>query len=206
MAIINSVDLGPNLMAIEVDADPTTTAVDTTKGSIILFNGVIYRKLDNGSTTNAAKTEFIHIGGNFVDTTNQSIAVADTPQSITFNTNSLIDDMSHIVDSDTFTINTDGVYKMIVAPQLAQGSGSAKVEFWLEKNGTMIVNSGVQEIIGAGSESLPLLRWKDRFVATDTLKVFWASDSTGTMLDNITSSYGGPNIPSIMFGITHIAS
>jgi len=148
--------------------------------------------------------EVIHIGGNFVDTIDQTIAVAGTSQTITFNTNSSIDDISHTAGSDTFTINTDGVYTFILAPQLAQGSGSAVVEFWIQKNGTDIVNSGVQESIGANSQSLPLLRWTDRFVATDTIKFIWASNSTATSLDNITSSYGGPNIPSIMVGIHHV--
>jgi len=152
--------------------------------------------------------EVIHIGGNFTDTTDQTISVVSTKQSITFNQNRLIDNISHstTVNPDTFTINTDGVYNMIIAPQLAQGSGAATVEFWIEKNGTLIVDSNVQETIGANSQSLPLLRWKESFVATDTIKIIWASNSLNTMLDNITSTYGGPNIPSIMFGITHVGS
>jgi len=150
--------------------------------------------------------EVIHIGGNFVDTTNQVIGVSGTPQSVIFSTSELIDDISHTLGSDSFTINTNGVYNLIIAPQLMQGSGAATVEFWIKKNGVDIVNSGVQETISANSESLPLLRWKERFVATDVIKIIWASNSVNTMLDNITSSYGGPNIPSITFGITHIGS
>lgn len=150
--------------------------------------------------------EVIHIGGNFVDTTDQTISVVSTAQDITFNTNSLIDDISHTIGSATFTINTDGVYNLIIAPQLAQGAGAATVEFWVEKNGTAIVNSNVQESIAANSQSLPLLRWKERFVSTDTFKIKWASDSLNTTLDNITSTYGGPNIPSIMLGVTQIGS
>jgi len=152
--------------------------------------------------------EVIHIGGNFVDTTDQTISTTSLGQAITFNTNSLIDDISHstTTNSDTFTINTDGVYVIIVAPQLSQGAGSATVEFWIEKNGTPIVNSNVQETVAANSEALPLLRWKERFVATDTFKIIWASDSTASMLNNITSTYGGPNIPSIMLGVTQTGS
>lgn len=147
---------------------------------------------------------FPHVGGNFVDTTDQSIAVAGTPQSITFNTNPLIDNISHTLGSDTFTINVDGVYKLMIAPQLSQGAGSAMVEFWIEKNGIDIVDSGVQKSILPNVETLPLIRWKERFVATDDIKLIWASDSVNTSLDNITSSYGGPNIPSVMFGITFV--
>jgi len=87
---------------------------------------------DDGTPTNILGTdadgnlisgpnEVIHIGGNFVDTTDQVIATASTAQDITFNTNSLIDDISHTTSSATFTINTDGVYAFIIAPQLSQG-------------------------------------------------------------------------------------
>ena len=151
-------------------------------------------------------TAVIHVGGYFVDTTDQLISIASTPQEVTFNTNSLIDDIGHTAGSATFTINTGGVYSILVAPQLAQGSGAATVEFWIEKNGTDIVNSNVQETISANSQSLPILRWKERFIATDTFKVIWASNSVNTKLDNLTSAYGGPNIPSIMFGVSHIGS
>jgi len=146
--------------------------------------------------------EVVHIGGNFVDVNDQSISIVNTPQDITFSTNVLIEGISHTATSATFTIDTDGVYFLNVAPQLAQGSGGAMVEFWIEKNGTDIANSGIQITIGANSESLPILRWKERFVATDTFKIIWASDSLNSSIDNITSIHTGPNIPSIMLGIT----
>lgn len=150
--------------------------------------------------------EVIHIGANLVDTTDQAIASAGTPQVVTFNTNVLLDDLSHTVGGSIITINTGGVYNMIIAPQLGQGSGAAVVEFWLKKNNVDLPNSNVQVSIAANSEALPLLRWKERFVPTDIIEVVWASNSTNTLLDNITSSYGGPNIPSIMFGMTHVGS
>ncbi len=53
MAIISSVDLGVNLHSVEVDADPTSTSVDAPKGSMILWSGVLYTKLDDGDTTNS---------------------------------------------------------------------------------------------------------------------------------------------------------
>lgn len=146
--------------------------------------------------------ELPHAGGNFIDTTDQPIAVVGTPQSITFDTNALIERISHTPGSDTFTIDISGIYKLMIAPQLGQGAGTAKVEFWLEINGVDVINSGVQQDLIANTEMLPLFRWKDRFVVGDTFRIIWASDNTNSSLDNITSSYGGPNIPSIMFGIT----
>jgi len=159
-------------------------------------------------STDEAQKVFVsdHIGGNFTDTTDQAMAVADTPQSITFNQNRIINDISHVVGTDLFTINTAGVYQLTVAPQLGQASGTAIAEFWIEKNGTPIVDSGIQLTMPSTSQMLPFLRWKELFAATDTLKIIWASDSVNSKLDNLTSLFGGPNIPSIMLGITHVGN
>jgi len=171
-----------------------------TVGDTTVLSGPI--KFPDGTTFSTAS----HIGGNFTDTNDQVIVLADTPQSITFNQNRLIDDIGHTVSSDTFTVNTNGVYQLMIAPQLGQGSGAAMVEFWIEKNGVDIVDSNIQLTVVANSQTLPFLRWKERFVATDIFKIIWASDSANTKLDKATSLFGGPIIPSIMLGVTHIGS
>lgn len=54
MAVKGRIDFGPKVEVVVVDHDPTTTATDTTIGSLIVdfSTGKHYRKLDNGSTTN----------------------------------------------------------------------------------------------------------------------------------------------------------
>ena len=151
----------------------------------------------------AGPNQTVYIGGHFVDLTDQAIAVAGTPQSVDFSTNLLLSEVSHVPGSDLFTVNDPGVFGFIVAPQLGQGSGAATVEFWIEKNGTAIPNSGIQLSISANAEELPLLRWTEILEINDTFKIMFASDSLNTKLDNITSAYGGPNIPSIMLGLNH---
>lgn len=151
--------------------------------------------------------EVIHIGGNFTDTIDQAIVTASTFQDVTFNQNRLINNIGHVIGSAIFTINTDGVYNLEIAPQIGQGSGAATVEFQLLKNGTPIVDSGIQFTISANSQTLPYLRWKEKlFSAADTFTIQWASNSSNTSLDNITSLFGGANIPSIMLGVTHVGS
>jgi len=148
----------------------------------------------------------VHIGGNFTDTNDQTITIVDTFQDVIFNQNRLISGITHTTGSATFTIVTGGVYNLEIAPQVGQGSGAANVEFQLIKNGTPIVDSGIQFSVGANSQTLPYLRWKEQFIATDTFEIQWASDSANTLLDNITSLFGGANIPSIMLGITQVGS
>lgn len=54
MAIENSIDIGQAARIVEVSHDPTSVATDTEKGSLILerSTGFLYRKQDNGASTN----------------------------------------------------------------------------------------------------------------------------------------------------------
>ena len=59
MSIIGATDLGPNVCAAIVDHDPTSSATDLPKGSIIVRTDStppeLYLKNDDGSTTNVTK-------------------------------------------------------------------------------------------------------------------------------------------------------
>jgi len=180
---------GLRTLAILISAKETIEGVNT-------FDlGNVYTGFDIG---------MLHVGGKFIDTTDQLIVTADTPQVITFNINKILDDVGHAIGSSVFFINTSGKYKLEVAPQVFQGSGAAKIEFWLRRNGVDILNSGVQIDIGANSAALPILIWKEDMVAGDTVQCVWASNSANTKLDNLTSLFGGPNISSIKFRLTLI--
>jgi len=53
MAITGSVDLGDGGVCVTVDHDPTSVSTDLPKGSLIVdANGNMYRKVDDGDTTN----------------------------------------------------------------------------------------------------------------------------------------------------------
>lgn len=71
MAEVGRTDLGPGVAAVIVDTDPNSVAVDADRGSIIIdeTNGQMYRKLDDGPTTNV--TDFAE--RNNVDTVDPTI-------------------------------------------------------------------------------------------------------------------------------------
>jgi len=48
----NALTLNGNVDFVWVSADPTVTPVDAPEGSIVVYGNNIYRKIDNGSTTN----------------------------------------------------------------------------------------------------------------------------------------------------------
>ena len=53
MAILSSIDIGSDERCVTVNHDPAAVATDVPMGSIIVdANGKLYRKLDDGSTTN----------------------------------------------------------------------------------------------------------------------------------------------------------
>ena len=52
MTITGVTDLGDGIRAVTVDADPRSTAVDAPAGSLILWSGLVFFKVDSGSTTN----------------------------------------------------------------------------------------------------------------------------------------------------------
>lgn len=59
MGIKGFTDIGGGRKAISVDHDPTSVATDVPKGSLIIdANGEVYRKVDDGATTNV-----IHVAG-----------------------------------------------------------------------------------------------------------------------------------------------
>ena len=215
----NNRSIGSRLDLIKANVGGTITLTNQDLGAPqILYNGLRTLTLNTNleETVSAVNTvdndniylgfisEQRHIGGNFIDNTDQAIATGSTFQDITFSTNKLIDGMLHTPGSAIFTIKADGVYDFKIALQVAQGAGSATVEVLISKNGVDIADSGRQKTISASSESLPILNWKEQFVATDTFRIRWASNSTNTKLDNITSLYGGVNIPSIMMQVTRI--
>lgn len=63
MAILGASQLGNGALMVSVDHNPTTTATDCPKGSLILYGGAWYYKLDDGSSTNVVTTLPASFGG-----------------------------------------------------------------------------------------------------------------------------------------------
>lgn len=172
---------------------------------------MVKQTVDNGLTGLVNRTRlnsnfddlYSHVGGHYVDTTDQPIAVINTPQAITFNDQHLHDNITHTNGTSLFTVTIAGTYTFTLAPQVGQGGGSATVEFWLTANAVDIPNSGVQITVAANSEQLPIIVWKQRFAVNDVFEAVWASDSTNTSLDAITSLFTGSFIPSCMLAIDY---
>ncbi len=64
MSVIFSIDTGTSALLVEVDTDPRITPVDVPTGSRIIFNGVTFKKLDDGPTTNVLDN--FYFGGQYI--------------------------------------------------------------------------------------------------------------------------------------------
>jgi hypothetical protein len=60
MSILNATTLPGGKLAVEVNHDPTSTATDCPKGSLVIYGAIWYRKLDDGSTTNVRRMGELH--------------------------------------------------------------------------------------------------------------------------------------------------
>ena len=52
MSILGTTEFSPGNLAVLVDHDPAVTPTACGAGSVIIYNGKWYRKIDDGSTTN----------------------------------------------------------------------------------------------------------------------------------------------------------
>ena len=56
MGILGFTDIGRGRKVVSVDHDPRVAATDVPEGSLVIYQGEIYLKLDDGATTNVSHT------------------------------------------------------------------------------------------------------------------------------------------------------
>lgn len=81
-----------------------------------------------------------------VDTTTQTIAVAGTPQVVTFDTTILA---KKIVATSTsrFTVNEAGYYIVYISSHITSGSANKILDIWARINGTDVANSNTKTTV-----------------------------------------------------------
>jgi len=81
-----------------------------------------------------------------LDTTTQSIAVANTPQVVTFNTTVKADKIT-VTSSSRFTFQEAGEYSIILNGEITAGAANKIADIWLRVNGTDVANSNRKRTI-----------------------------------------------------------
>ncbi len=166
---------------------------------------------------NAVNSVFGELGGRFLDvpnalyfsTVDQSIAVADTAQPITFNQTYL--QSGFVLDGGTdseITAVYDGVYNFQFLGQLSSGSGSNKNVFlWITRNGTDLGYTA-REFSLAGSGDIKEIVWNFNLdlAAGEYVEMQLAADSTNVTLEAVAPATPHPGVASAALTVNFISA
>jgi hypothetical protein len=149
--------------------------------------------------------------GRFVDTTNQAIAVADTAQSILFNTNSEVESITHSTSTatDEFTIVNAGVYAISAQPQVQNNGGTAQSFYmWVELDTgggfSELANSNIKLDLGANDDAVTILDIPVRCAAADKIRIRVSATHTNVRMFTETPG-AGPVVPSVILNLMKIS-
>ncbi len=106
------------------------------------------------------------------------------------------------------SVNDDGVYVVIDAPQVGRTSGTGErfVDIWLRRNGKDIPNSNVRNVVGTnGSKDVIVNQSMMSFKSGDVINVMMSVETPneGLGIETIRPE-GEPTIPSIIFSMHKI--
>lgn len=89
-----------------------------------------------------------------LDTTTQAIAVANTPQVVTFDTNVITNKIAHSTGSQParFTVNEAGTYLVTYFLQIASTLALKIADSWIRINGADVANSNTKTVLVAINE------------------------------------------------------
>jgi hypothetical protein len=132
----------------------------------------------------------------------QAIAVAGTPQALTFNTTQFNQGTTLLLSSRVYA-NAQGNYAVNYSVELQHTGGGATqtATIFLKKNGTTIANTGRQWSISSGSFQIAAAaEFVVALSAGDYVEVFFSGDTS--LSANATAAAGAlPAVPSVVFNI-----
>jgi len=131
----------------------------------------------------------------------QTIAVANTPQALTFNTTQINSGTTLVANSRVY-VTAQGNYALNYIVQLSNSSGASHLATtFLKKNGGIIANTGSQWTLDNAHE---LSIAKENIVALnagDYVEVFFNADALGVLANATAATVALPAIPSVVFNI-----
>jgi len=146
------------------------------------------------------------IYGGFSDTTDQTLAAANTGYAISFDTHPVMDGIT-LVTGTKVTVPTTGIYSISFSAQITSTSASTKmVWFWPKLNGTSIPGSTIIQTISGASTTLIVTRnGLFSLNANDYIEAWWAADSTAVQLEAAPATAFAPTTPSAVLAIHKVA-
>lgn len=134
----------------------------------------------------------------------------DVDQTLSANTATVVNltntlhEVGMSLSSNTITFQSGGTYLISASYQFQQGSGSADVAFWFQKNGSPLANSATHQSMSSNSKQTAMVTVIETFSAGHTMNLEIQSTSSNTTIDTIAGSGSIPNAPGVILTISQI--
>lgn len=178
----------PSLATAPVEYDRQFT--DQLNNQLRLY----FTQIDNLSATllNTSGTRYLSAPyGAFADTTNQTVAAADTGTVMTFDTTDFANGVSIVTSggkASRVTVTNAGIYNFQWSGQFQNtDSQDHDASIWVRKNGTDVVGSSGLVSIPSSHGGIPghiIAGWNFLFSlnATDYIELWWEADNTAVTI------------------------
>lgn len=195
---------GDILYASPMVAGGLTNVKPTAPNNVVPIAAVVTVGATDGIIFVRPTVEQMKYYGEFSATTNQTVAVINTPYAVAFDATNISNGVVIGTPTSRLVVPTSGLYRAQITLQLSSTSASAKNFWcWFRKNGvdvpnsahvtTTDINSGYISVTAAETISMD---------ASDYIEIMYAADSTNVLISAVSSTAFAPAAPAVQAAVT----
>jgi hypothetical protein len=170
-----------------------------------------FNQLDNFTTaisTTGGGSELQLPNGAWYDTTTQTRTAINTAKAVTFNSNTLQNQITKdTTDTSKIYVDKSGYYNFQFSAQISKASGGAAyIWIWPRVDGVDVTYSASKVAVqGTTAESVPAWNFVLPMNAGSYFQLMWATDDNITLLAEPAVSFA-PGIPSVILTATFVSA
>ena len=170
-----------------------------------------FNQLDNFTTaisTTGGGSELQLPNGAWYDTTTQTRTAINTAKAVTFNSNTLQNQITKdTTDTSKIYVDKSGYYNFQFSAQISKASGGAAyIWIWPRVDGVDVTYSASKVAVqGTTAESVPAWNFVLPMNAGSYFQLMWATDDNITLLAEPAVSFA-PGIPSVILTMTFVSA
>ena len=170
-----------------------------------------FNQLDNFTTaisTTGGGSNLQLPNGAWYDTTTQTRTAINTAKAVTFNSNTLQNQITKdTVDTSKMYVDISGYYNIQFSAQISKASGgTAYIWIWPRVDGSDIPASASKVAVqGTAAESVPAWNFVLPMQAGSYFQLMWATDDAITLLAEAATAFA-PAIPSVILTATFVSA
>jgi hypothetical protein len=197
--------VGDILYASPSTAGAFTNVRPTAPNEVIVVAAVLYVDATNGQILVRPTIPISLDYGSFTDTTDQTLAAANTAYAVTLDTTEISRGVT-VASGSQITVSQAGFYSVEASFQVTSStSSSATAYFWLAKNGTDVDDTTRAFTIKAnGDTKVVTVTYQISLAASDYIELMWAADTNNILLDAISGLSFAPDAPSVIAHVSQL--